>query len=109
MVLRGIVLGAAIVALSVNTAEAAAPKVAVAPVRGKIGRACTRVVRDLAQTIAPILPWETQERGELPATWEELSPWLDAKRHQIGVDVVILGGTSGSRMMLEAYDLSNVR
>src|SRR5262245_37027533 len=109
MVLRGIVVGVAIAILAPLSAEASTQRVAVAPVRGKVGRACTRVVRDIAQTIIPLLPWETQEDGELPSTWEELSPWLNAKGHQIGVDIVVLGGTSGSRMLLEAYDLSNVR
>ncbi len=80
--------------------------IAVAPFSGKIGKQCTKVVRDLAASITEVQPWEEKR---VPSSWKKLSAWLDERGHDVGVGVVILGSVSKNALVLEAYDLRRVK
>lgn len=84
---------------------ARAQEIAVAPLSGKNGKLCTRAVMEIAGEVAAVIPWNEKK---VPATWRALSTWLDDRGHEIGVPVVILG-SAGKNMVLEAYDLRRVR
>lgn len=77
-----------------------------APFAGKNGKACTKVVRDLAASVAEVQPWEEKR---VPSSWKKLSAWLDERGHDVGVGVVILGSVSKNALVLEAYDLRRVK
>jgi hypothetical protein len=86
--------------------SASAEELAIAPLAGKNGKVCTKTVVDIASEVATVVPWNAKK---LPSTWKELSAWLDARGHDIGVSVVILGSTGKSNIVLEAYDLRRVK
>lgn len=91
--------------LLAGSGAAHAQEIAVAPLSGKNGKLCTRAIIDIAGEVAAVVPWNEKK---VPATWKALSAWLDDRGHEIGVPVVILG-SAGKNIVLEAYDLRRVK
>ena len=84
----------------------AAATVAMAPLRGKGGAACTEALEVVLRAKRPVIEWNEAGQGLEARTYEGLLEVLRSRKGSVGAEVVILGTAAPTKVILEAYDVA---
>lgn len=95
LLILGLVLGA-----PPNETDPDAIRLAVAPLRGKGGAACSRKIAEVLSARVRIVPLEASVEGL--TSWSELSDWI-TKNGATDAEVVVVGSLGKKTIVLEAY------
>jgi hypothetical protein len=89
-----------LLALLALAQQPSSSRLAIAPLRGKGGQACSQRLGELFAERARVVPLDASVEGL--TNWDELAEWIE-QNGAPGAEVVIVGSLNNSSIVLEAY------